>query len=64
MTRFFPASIPAEDNAAARSALCVVAHGRGWAVKYKDSYLGTVASLPDALRVMRALSDNAPGRLR
>jgi hypothetical protein len=60
MARLFVSPDALDDSVPARSALSVVAHGRGWAVKYKDSYLGTVASLPDALHLLRALSDNAP----
>jgi hypothetical protein len=46
------------EEAAQPSALSIVAHGSGWAVKYKDSYLGALVTLADALMVMATLSDH------
>ena len=41
--------------------LSVVAHNGGWAVKYRDSFLGVTAALSDALSVVAALAEHAGG---
>ncbi len=64
MTHASNARLSVIADAASDCELSVVPHEGGWAIKHRDSILGAMASLADALCVMATLADHTTGRSR